>query len=131
MSASTALARTARSSAFEIVRENFQRANAFLRLPSDLVVMLTTPQRELKTEIPLLSEEGPLKVFAGYRVQHNAMRGPCMGRMELSESFDFETAKALAEQQTWKAALLDLPLGGSSGGICCDADRLSKKEWVE
>ena len=75
MSASTAaLARTARSSALEIVRENFQRANAFLRLPSELAVMLSTPQRELRTEIPLLSKDGPLKVFAGYRIQHNAMQ---------------------------------------------------------
>ncbi len=115
-------------SAYEIATVNFDRAADLLGLSDEWRMLIRTPFREMRVEVPLHREDGSLVVFTGYRVQHSGARGPFKGGIRFSPLVDFDEVRALAETMTYKTALVDVPFGGGKGGVNCDPRTLSKLE---
>ena len=110
------------------VNEFFDSAATFLKLDSGTRDLLKNPWRELKVSIPITMDSGELKVFSGYRVQHNAARGPYKGGVRYHPDADINEVESLASLMTWKTALVDILFGGAKGGVQCDPLRLSTTE---
>ena len=115
-------------SAQEDVRCSFDYAAERLGLPQGLCNMLVEPWRELRVSLPVRMDDGRIEVFIGYRVQHNAVRGPYKGGLRYHPHADEDEVRALASLMTWKTALLDIPFGGAKGGIELDPHTLSEAE---
>jgi glutamate dehydrogenase (NAD(P)+) len=90
--------------------------------------ILASPQRELTVHFPVRMDDGRLRIFTGYRVQHNSSLGPTKGGIRYSEEVDLDEVRALAMWMTWKTALVGLPYGGAKGGVCVDPRKLSPRE---
>jgi glutamate dehydrogenase (NAD(P)+) len=90
--------------------------------------LMLTPYREVKFGLPLVSHEGGLRLFTGYRVQHNHSRGPFKGGLRYHPDVDLKHFRDLASAMTWKCALVDIPFGGAKGGINCDPTELNTRE---
>jgi len=90
--------------------------------------LMITPYREVKFGLPLVSQEGGLKMYMGYRVQHNHARGPFKGGLRFHPDVDLNHFRDLASVMTWKCALVDIPFGGAKGGIDCDPKSLKPYE---
>ncbi len=90
--------------------------------------LLKTPFRELKVAVPVRMDDGSLKVFSGYRVQHSGARGPAKGGIRYHPSVDIDEVRSLAEAMTWKTALAKIPFGGAKGGVNCDPLEMSQAE---
>jgi len=116
------------SSPREIVRHNFELAAHVLGLTQEQKSLLQTPFREVRVEIPVRMDDGSLKVFTGYRIQHNGARGPGKGGIRFSPAVDEDEMRSLAEAMTWKTALANVPFGGAKGGINCDPLQMSQGE---
>jgi glutamate dehydrogenase (NAD(P)+) len=112
----------------EIVDRNFQLAAEALGLTADEQLLLKTPFREVKVEVPVHMDDGRLKVFHGYRVQHNGARGPGKGGIRYHPSVGMDEVRSLAEAMTWKTALANIPFGGAKGGVDCDPLSMSAGE---
>src|SRR5262245_50522976 len=111
-----------------ITSYNFQKAAERLGLDSEMRTLLSTPFRELRVEIPVRLDNGSLKVFLGYRIQHNGVRGPAKGGIRYHPMVTVSEVRALAEAMTWKTALVNIPFGGAKGGIVCDPRTMSQSE---
>ncbi|WP_202624248.1 Glu/Leu/Phe/Val family dehydrogenase [Steroidobacter agaridevorans] len=107
---------------------NFTLAAGRLGLSADQQLLLRTPFREVKVAVPVQMDDGTLRVFAGYRVQHSGARGPAKGGIRFHTDVSIGEMHALAEIMTWKTALVDVPFGGAKGGIACDPSKLSLAE---
>ena len=118
----------AKESAIEITRQNFRLAAAKLGLDADMQTLLSTPFREVRVEVPVRMDDGGLKVFEGFRVQHNGVRGPTKGGIRYHPAVDIDEVRALAEAMTWKTAVVNVPFGGAKGGVNCDPSKMSQKE---
>ncbi|HSR40977.1 MAG TPA: Glu/Leu/Phe/Val dehydrogenase dimerization domain-containing protein [Longimicrobiales bacterium] len=114
--------------AFEAVNFQFDRAARRLRLGEQTQVALKTPFREIMTELPLRCEDGSLRVFRGYRVQHDNARGPMKGGIRYHPEVELDEVRALASLMTWKTAVVSLPYGGAKGGVDCDPSTLSRSD---
>lgn len=90
--------------------------------------ILVSPYREVKLELPVRMEDGSLRLFHGFRVQHNQSRGPFKGGLRYHADVDLDHFRALASAMTWKCALVDIPFGGGKGGINCDPGELTARE---
>ncbi len=90
--------------------------------------ILATPKRVLEIQLPIKMDDGTIKVFTGWRVQHNDARGPCKGGIRYHPNTDLDEVKALAMWMTWKTAVVDIPYGGAKGGIRVDPHKLSPGE---
>ena len=90
--------------------------------------MLRTPDRELTVSIPVLMDDGKIRVFKGYRVQHNFVRGPCKGGIRFAPDVHLDEVRALAAWMTWKCSVVGIPFGGAKGGVMCDPRELSERE---
>ena len=115
-------------STFDAVNQFFDSAADRLKLADSLREMLRRPWRELHVQIPFRMDDGKIHVFTGYRVQHNAARGPYKGGVRYHPDADIEEVRALASLMTWKTALVDLPFGGAKGGVQVDPRQLSNNE---
>ena len=93
-----------------------------------LFSMLSEPDRIVEVSLPLKTDEGSVKIFKGFRVQHNNIRGPYKGGLRFHPAVDIEEVKALAFWMTMKNAVIDVPFGGGKGGISVDPKTLSEKE---
>jgi glutamate dehydrogenase (NAD(P)+) len=100
--------------------------------------MLRWPMREYTFRIPVRMDDGSMRLFQGYRVQHNDARGPNKGGIRFHPAETLDTVRALATWMTWKCAVADIPLGGGKGGIIVDPSTLSVGEkerlcrgWVQ
>ena len=91
-------------------------------------VTLKHPERELTVSLPIKMDDGTVKVFEGYRVQHSSIKGPCKGGIRYHESVEIEEVKALAAWMTFKCAVVNIPYGGAKGGITVDPATLSRDE---
>jgi glutamate dehydrogenase (NAD(P)+) len=111
----------------EVVRL-FERAADDLSLGEDVRVLLRMPYRELHVEVPLRLDNGTVRVFPGYRVQHSGARGPYKGGVRYHPQVDLDEVRTLAALMTWKCALVDLPFGGAKGGVQCDPGAMSLME---
>jgi len=89
---------------------------------------LRTPQREITVQLPIVGDDGRMRVFTGFRVQHSDVRGPFKGGLRFHPTVDLDDVRRLAELMTWKTALVDLPFGGAKGGVAVDPRQLSARE---
>ena len=99
-----------------------------LKLDHEVVDLLRTAWREFHAQLPVRMDNGSLRIFEGYRVQHNGARGPYKGGVRYHPQADLDEVRALAMLMTYKCALMDLPFGGAKGGIMCDPTRMSENE---
>ncbi|MFW9884303.1 MAG: Glu/Leu/Phe/Val dehydrogenase [Candidatus Thorarchaeota archaeon] len=99
-----------------------------IKLDSNILSILEKPDRILITSIPVQMDDGIVKVFEGYRVQHSHHRGPCKGGIRFSPNVNLDEVKALAALMTWKTAVVNIPYGGAKGGVVCDPWSLSSDE---
>ncbi|MEW5900194.1 MAG: Glu/Leu/Phe/Val dehydrogenase [Acidobacteriota bacterium] len=113
---------------FVIAQFQFDRTAEWLGLDLPTRELLRSPMQEHQFLIPLRMDDGDVRVFRGFRVVHNHARGPAKGGIRFHPQETIDTIRALAMWMTWKCALLDIPLGGSSGGIACDPHYLSLRE---
>ena len=116
------------ASAYEAVNVFFDRAAERLQLDDGERELLRRPWRELEVSVPVRMDDGRIKVFAGYRIQHNGARGPYKGGVRYHPLADRQEVKALASLMTWKTALVDIPFGGAKGGVQCDPRLMSVGE---
>ncbi len=99
-----------------------------LGIDAGLCEYLRTPNREIIVHIPVAMDDGTLRVFDGYRVQHSIARGPCKGGLRYSPEVTLDEIRGLAAEMTWKCAVVNIPFGGAKGGIVCDPAHLSTGE---
>ncbi len=114
--------------AFEMAQKQFDAVAKQLKLASGVAEVLRWPMREYSFRIPVRMEDGSLKVFQGFRVQHNDSRGPNKGGIRFHPAETLDTVRALATWMTWKCAVADIPLGGGKGGIIVDPSTLTVRE---
>jgi len=107
---------------------HFDRAAKLIGLESDLYAFMSYPSREITVYIPVRMDDGSVKVFIGYRVQHNFARGPAKGGIRYAPDVTLDEVRALAAWMTWKCAVVNIPFGGAKGGVVCDPTRLSPGE---
>ncbi|PBC51563.1 Glu/Leu/Phe/Val dehydrogenase [Rhodococcus sp. ACPA1] len=100
----------------------------FLELDEGTHKVLAEPRRSLMVSVPLLRDDGSLEVYEGFRVQHNAARGPAKGGIRFHPVVDLGEVTALAMWMSWKCAVVGVPYGGAKGGIRIDPSTLSAAE---
>ena len=115
-------------SAEAITARNFELAADLVGLYEAERRVLRSPFRETKVSLPVHLDDGSVKVFTGYRVQHNGARGPAKGGIRFHPVVNEGEMRALAQVMTWKTALADVPFGGAKGGIACDPAQMSRAE---
>ena len=113
---------------YRIAQIQFDIAAEYLKLDQGLRQILRTPKRVLEVSIPTKMDNGQVKVFSGYRVQHNVARGPAKGGIRYHPAVTLDEVKALAAWMTWKTATVNIPYGGGKGGVICDPKRMTKPE---
>ena len=114
--------------AFEMAQAQFDRVADLLSLDVATRDLLRTNLREYHVSIPVRMDDGSVKVFRGFRVQHNDARGPAKGGVRFHPMETIDTVRALAMWMTWKTSVVDIPLGGGKGGVVCDPHNLSMRE---
>jgi len=113
---------------FKIAQEQFDKAAEMMKLEPAARAILREPMRVLEVLIPVRMDDGTVKVFKGFRVQHNDARGPTKGGIRFHPAETLDTVKALAMWMTWKTAIVNLPYGGAKGGIICNPKEMSERE---
>lgn len=101
---------------------------ARLHLDPGIHAILREPERELTVAVPVVMDDGSIKVFKGYRVQHSSARGPCKGGIRYHPDVNLNEVKGLAAMMTWKCAVVNIPYGGGKGGIQVDPTGMSQGE---
>ena len=114
--------------AFAMAQAQFDNVAEILNLDQATRDLLRNPMREYHFSIPVKMDDGTSKVFKGFRCQHNDARGPGKGGIRFHPQETIDTVKALSMWMTWKCAVVDIPLGGSKGGVICDPHNLSMRE---
>ena len=113
---------------FQVQQQQVSEAARLLNLDRPTTELLLWPQREFKFTLPIRTDTGEVKIFHGYRIQHNYARGPAKGGIRFHPDETVDTIRALAGWMTWKTAVVDLPLGGGKGGVVCDPRTMSLRE---
>ncbi len=113
---------------FEVAQRQFDQVADQLKLDHEARAILRFPMREFRFQIPVRMDDGAIKVFFGFRVQHNDARGPAKGGIRFHPNETLDTVRALAMWMTWKCAAADIPLGGGKGGVVVDSSTLSVGE---
>ncbi|MGA7617683.1 MAG: Glu/Leu/Phe/Val dehydrogenase [Thermoanaerobaculia bacterium] len=118
----------ANNNAFVTAQRQFDRVADMLELDASTRALLRWPLREYHFAVPVRMDDGKVEIFRGFRVQHNDARGPGKGGIRFHPAETIDTVRALAMWMTWKCAVVDIPLGGSKGGVIVDAHNLSARE---
>ena len=113
---------------FEMAQRQFDHVADRLGLDQGTRDFLRNPMREYHFKLPIRMDDGSVKVFSGFRVQHSDARGPAKGGIRFHPHETIDTVRALATWMTWKTAVVDIPLGGGKGGVICDPRELSDRE---
>lgn len=113
---------------FTIAQEHFDRMAEKLELDKAVRELLRQPMREFHFSLPLRLDDGRVIVLRAFRIQHNDARGPGKGGVRFHPQETVDTLRGLAMWETWKCAVVDLPLGGSKGGVICDPHNLTTRE---
>lgn len=112
----------------QMARDQLRVAATYLNLDEGLHEVLSKPKRQLVVSFPVVMDDGSVECFEGYRVQHNATRGPTKGGIRFHQDVDVNETTALAMWMTWKCAVANLPYGGAKGSVRVNTKRLSKRE---
>ena len=112
----------------DMARQQLAVAARYLELDAGLHAVLASPQRKLIVNFPVVMDNGEVQVFEGYRVQHNASRGPTKGGVRYHPDVDVDETTALAMWMTWKCAVANIPYGGAKGSVKVDTKKLSMRE---
>jgi len=113
---------------FKMAQQQLDLAAEILKLEPGIHALLREPMRELHVTIPVRMDDGSVRVFKGFRVQHNDARGPCKGGIRFHPEETVDTVRALATWMTWKCAVVNIPLGGGKGGVICNPKEMSQGE---
>ncbi|HLI69998.1 MAG TPA: Glu/Leu/Phe/Val dehydrogenase [Ktedonobacteraceae bacterium] len=113
---------------YHMAVQQFEAAAEKLHLSEDMREILRKPKRELGVNFPVRLDNGRIKTFTGYRVQHNVNRGPAKGGIRYGPDVTLDEVKALAMWMTWKCAVVGIPYGGAKGGVICDPKSMSPSE---
>ncbi len=113
---------------FQMAQAQFDKVAGILDLDTGTRELLRFPHREYHFAIPVRMDDGNVRVFRGFRVQHNDARGPHKGGIRFHPQETVDTVRALAMWMTWKCSVVDIPLGGGKGGVICDPHNLSPRE---
>ena len=113
---------------FEMAQKQFDHCADLLRLDAPVREFLRLPMRECEFSLPIRLDNGDTKILRGYHVQYNDSRGPTKGGVRFHPLETLDTIRALGMWMTWKCAIVNLPLGGSSSGVACDPHSLSPFE---
>ncbi|MFQ5696556.1 MAG: Glu/Leu/Phe/Val dehydrogenase, partial [Terriglobia bacterium] len=113
---------------YAIAQLQFDLAADRVKLDAGMREVLRHPKRQLVVSIPVKMDNGTVKVFEGYRVQHNITRGPAKGGIRYHPNVTLDEVKALAAWMAWKTAVVSIPFGGGKGGVVCDTRRMSTGE---
>jgi glutamate dehydrogenase (NAD(P)+) len=106
----------------------FDYAAERLSLDQGLYKVLRSPEKQIIVSVPFQRDTGEVEVYTGYRVLYNTSRGPAKGGIRFDLNVTLDEVKALAAWMTWKCALVNIPFGGSKGGVVCDPATLSNTE---
>ncbi len=117
-----------RRNPWEMAQAQFDAAADRLKLNDDLRAILREPKRELIVHFPVRMDDGSVRMFTGFRVQHNINRGPGKGGIRYDANVTLDEVKALAMWMTWKCAVVDIPYGGAKGGVICNPKQMSLAE---
>ena len=124
----TATSTVAAANPYATAQHQFDQAASILGLDEGLRQVLREVRRELTVNFPVRMDDGSIRIFTGYRVQHNLTRGPAKGGIRYHPQVSLDEVKALAMWMSWKCAVTNLPYGGSKGGVICDPSQLSLQE---
>jgi glutamate dehydrogenase (NAD(P)+) len=113
---------------WEMVLVQIDKAAKHMECDPNLLEKLRHPERSLLVSVPVRMDDGSVRVFKGYRVQHSTIRGPAKGGVRYHPSVDLDEVTALAAWMTWKCAVMNIPFGGAKGGVECDPAELSLGE---
>src|SRR5262245_28389563 len=112
---------------YRIASQQFDRAAGYLPgLKRGLINFLKQPAKTVILEFPIEMDDGSVRMFTGYRVLHNRIRGPGKGGIRYHPDVTLDEVRALASWMTWKCAVADIPFGGAKGGVCCNPKELSE-----
>lgn len=115
-------------SAYDVALANFDAAADKLELNNDIREMIKYPERVLTVTVPVRMDDGHIRRFEAYRVQHSSVRGPSKGGIRYHPQVTLDEVKALATWMTWKCAVVNIPFGGGKGGVTCDPKSMSQGE---
>ncbi len=110
---------------YQMAVAQFDVAAEKLNLSEDMRQVLRFPKRELIVNFPVRMDNGSIRMFTGFRVQHNVNRGPAKGGIRFSPEVTHDEVKALAMWMTWKCAVVGIPFGGAKGGVICNPKEMS------
>ena len=116
------------TSAYDVAIQQFDDAAATLGLDESVADHLRKCKRELTVNFPVRMDSGDVRMFTGYRIQHNLARGPAKGGIRYHPMVSLDEVRALAMWMTWKCAVADIPYGGAKGGVAFDPKTLSQAE---
>jgi len=123
---------------FKLAQAQFDQVAEQMGLEQAVRDMLRWPLREFRFQLPVRMDDGSIRVFFGFRVQHNDARGPAKGGIRFAANETLDTVRALATWMTWKCAVANIPLGGGKGGVVVDPATLSTgekerlcREWID
>jgi glutamate dehydrogenase (NAD(P)+) len=111
-----------------VAQQQFDHAAEKLDLDDGMRRVLRVPQRELTVNFPVTMDDGEVRVFTGYRIQHNVSRGPAKGGIRYHQDVTLDEVRALAMWMSWKCACVNIPFGGGKGGVIVDPKKLSIRE---
>lgn len=115
-------------SPFESMMERFRFAAEILQLDDGMFQYLASPVKQVIVSVPIVMDDGNIRVFEGFRVIHDNVLGPSKGGVRFAPDVNLDEVKALAAWMTWKCAVVNVPFGGAKGGIRCNPKELSKGE---
>src|SRR5690348_16506310 len=113
---------------FLVAQEQIHIAAQRMKLDPEMEAILRQPERELHVHFPIRMDDGSIRMFDGFRVQHNTARGPAKGGIRFHQDVNIDEVKALATWMTWKCSVVDIPYGGGKGGVVVDPTKLSLGE---
>lgn len=113
---------------WDMVLAQIEKANRYLNCDPGIIEKLRHTERALMVSVPVKMDNGGVKVFKGFRVQHSTVRGPAKGGIRFHPNVDLDEVSALAAWMTWKCAVMNIPFGGAKGGVQCDPKDLSRGE---
>jgi len=122
------LTKQSTGNAYDVALENFDAAADVMELDKDTREMIKYPERALTVSIPVRMDDGHIRRFEGFRVQHSTARGPAKGGIRFHPQVTLDEVKALATWMTWKCAVVSIPFGGGKGGVTCDPKHMSRGE---